>query len=172
MLQSKKYQSMEDQRTDADSQACAQDQMKDIQLNRSANENTAKVVLNVPPHDLSASTPEKAYLLNKIIPKDEWKHLNNILEMVIYGKDLDTTSEFYRSGTYPCFVVNRLGKIRETKVMPILSNIVNHLYLLYGRNLSVQFYFILLMTNELAYHSIILLFYQNSEALSNYHSML
>lgn len=131
---------MEDQRNNPDAQACAQDQMKDIQINRTANENTAQVILNVPPHDLSASSPEKAYLINKIIPKDEWKYLNNILEMVNSGKDLDTTSEFYRSGAFPCFVVNRIGKIRDSKVMPNFFKIANHLYLLNVRNLSILFY--------------------------------
>ncbi|XP_010937236.1 DNA-directed RNA polymerase I subunit rpa49 [Elaeis guineensis] len=63
-------------------------------------------VPNIPPHDRSANTSEKAYLLDEIIPKAERPYLLDILENLQYGEDLASKS-------YPTFVYNRIHKLRE-----------------------------------------------------------
>lgn len=90
------------------------------------------VVPNIPPHDLSANTPEKAYLLDEIIPKSERAYLLDILENLQNGEDLASKS-------YPSFVYNRIHKLREItdgkekeKLACILSYIT-HLHTFWGR---------------------------------------
>ncbi|XP_008783442.1 DNA-directed RNA polymerase I subunit rpa49 [Phoenix dactylifera] len=89
-------------------------------------------VPNIPPHDRSANTPEKAYLLDEIMPRAERAYLLDILENLQYGEDLASKS-------YPAFVYNRIHKLREVqddkekeKLACILSYIT-HLHAFWGR---------------------------------------
>ncbi|KAL2936044.1 DNA-directed RNA polymerase I subunit rpa49 [Bienertia sinuspersici] len=59
---------------------------------------------DIPPHDLSATTPEKAYLLDKIIPKGEWIHL----KLLQAGKEI-------KANAFPSFVCNRYYKVESTE---------------------------------------------------------
>lgn len=64
---------------------------------------------SIPPYDLSATTPEKAYLLDKIISKGEWEYVKDILELLQAGKEI-------KSDVYPSFVCNRLYRVELNKV--------------------------------------------------------
>ncbi|XP_021716497.1 DNA-directed RNA polymerase I subunit rpa49-like [Chenopodium quinoa] len=63
---------------------------------------------NLPPHDLSATTPEKAYLLDKIILKGEWDYVRDILERLQSGQEI-------KPDVYPSFVCNRCYKVELNK---------------------------------------------------------
>lgn len=67
------------------------------------------IARNIPPHDMSATIPQQAYPLEKIIFKGEWRYLLDIAELLQQGKDI-------KSGSYPLFVCNRIHKIEEVKV--------------------------------------------------------
>ncbi|KAI7757865.1 hypothetical protein M8C21_026783 [Ambrosia artemisiifolia] len=81
---------------------------------------------NIPPHDMSATIPQQAYPLEKIILKGEWRYLSDITKLLQEGKAINTPS-------YPQFVCNRIHKIEEVKdeeVKESLSCIfsyINHL---------------------------------------------
>lgn len=80
---------------------------EDDDIDNEAHEDVKEAAVpNIPPHDLSANTPEKAYLLDEIIPKAERAYLLDILENLQYGEDLESKS-------YPTFVYNRIHKLRE-----------------------------------------------------------
>ncbi|KAL9259192.1 DNA-directed RNA polymerase I subunit RPA49-like protein [Drosera capensis] len=59
---------------------------------------------NIPPHNLLADTPEKAYPLNKIILKGEWVYLKDIWELL-------QSNEQVKADIYPSFVCNRVYKL-------------------------------------------------------------
>ncbi|XP_074583904.1 uncharacterized protein LOC141839939 [Curcuma longa] len=63
---------------------------------------------NIPPHDLSADTPDKAYHLDEIIPIIERDDLFDILEVV-------ESETAISSKNYPHFVHNRMHKLRDIK---------------------------------------------------------
>ncbi|GAB4852850.1 hypothetical protein Ancab_017047 [Ancistrocladus abbreviatus] len=65
---------------------------------------SAEVSRNIPPHDLSATTPEKAYPLEKIILKGEWDYLLDIWELLLAGEEI-------RLDVYPSFICNRVYKL-------------------------------------------------------------
>ncbi|KAL4181219.1 hypothetical protein AMTRI_Chr12g236100 [Amborella trichopoda] len=65
---------------------------------------TKQVVRNIPPYDTEATTPDKAYLLDKIISPNEWAELSDVMELVEVGNANDY---------YPCFVCNRVGNIKK-----------------------------------------------------------
>ncbi|XP_059640688.1 uncharacterized protein LOC132282888 [Cornus florida] len=76
---------------------------------------------NIPPHDISATTPETAYPLDKIIFKGEWDYLLDILK----GSDI-------RADVYPSFVCNRIHRldniedeVEQKKLACILSYIAH-----------------------------------------------
>lgn len=64
---------------------------------------------DVPPHNLSATTPEEAYLLDKIILKGEWDYVNDVLELLQAGQEL-------KPDIYPSFVRNRFHKLELSQV--------------------------------------------------------
>ncbi|XP_076925417.1 uncharacterized protein LOC143588239 [Bidens hawaiensis] len=81
---------------------------------------------NVPPYDLSATRPQQAYPLEKIILKGEWQYLTDIDELLQQGKNLKTEG-------YPLFVCNRIHKIEEVKDEEVKESLacifsyINHL---------------------------------------------
>lgn len=68
------------------------------------------VVRNVPPHDVSANTPEGAYPLDKLIPAEEWENLDTRELKTAAKKAKD--EELLRQQKYPNFVLSRLRRIR------------------------------------------------------------
>lgn len=92
------YEHLENEKTDADVD------------NNAADQETESTPRNIPPHNPSADTPERAYLIDEIIPKGERAYLLDILEALHSGVDLDLKP-------YPSFVSNRLYKLRELQVI-------------------------------------------------------
>ncbi|EPS64864.1 hypothetical protein M569_09915 [Genlisea aurea] len=62
--------------------------------------------LGVPPYDLEAATPDRAYPLEKIILPGEWDHLRDIYDLSKSGSQPDPE-------TYPSFVCNRFHKLNQ-----------------------------------------------------------
>eukprot|EP00262_Sarcandra_glabra_P020166 TRINITY_DN7934_c0_g1_i3.p1 TRINITY_DN7934_c0_g1~~TRINITY_DN7934_c0_g1_i3.p1 ORF type:complete len:301 (+),score=59.03 TRINITY_DN7934_c0_g1_i3:1109-2011(+) len=71
---------------------------------------------NIPPHDSTATMPEKAYLLDKIILKGEWDYLMDVLDLMQSGRDTALTSKVWEENAYPSFVCNRIHKLVEVQV--------------------------------------------------------
>ncbi|KAK1416905.1 hypothetical protein QVD17_26024 [Tagetes erecta] len=85
--------------------------MADVMVNVEAIEvvaGTTSIARNIPPHDISATRPQQAYPLEKIILKGEWRYLTDIFELFQEGKDI-------KPEAYPLFVCNRMHKIEEVK---------------------------------------------------------
>ncbi|CAL9752923.1 unnamed protein product [Musa acuminata subsp. burmannicoides] len=102
-----KWRSLIQQRNDSS----AREHLENINLNADGESQVLEDTLetttrNIPPYDASADTPEKAYLLDEIIPKGERVHLLDILDDLHSGTDIPSKS-------YPSFVFNRMHKLRE-----------------------------------------------------------
>ncbi|KAI5068500.1 hypothetical protein GOP47_0016845 [Adiantum capillus-veneris] len=68
----------------------------------------AAVKRNIPPYDLSATTPERAYIFDKIITLEEQNSLNDIeLLKAAIGKE-EKISQLREEKAYPEFVLKRL----------------------------------------------------------------
>ncbi|KAJ7951562.1 DNA-directed RNA polymerase I subunit rpa49 [Quillaja saponaria] len=114
-------------RDDPESQKDLDVQMKNIVVNKQALEGTeAHISRNIPPYDASATTPQEAYQLDKIILRGEWDYLGDIFELLHLGPEVDISG-------YPTFVSNRIDKLRaiqdedeKTKLCCIFSYL-NHL---------------------------------------------
>uniref|UniRef100_A0A5B6YW05 Putative DNA-directed RNA polymerase I subunit rpa49 n=1 Tax=Davidia involucrata TaxID=16924 RepID=A0A5B6YW05_DAVIN len=61
---------------------------------------------NIPPHDTSATTPQMAYPLDKIIFSGEWDYLLDILELSQVGAEVALD-------VFPSFVCNRVNKLED-----------------------------------------------------------
>lgn len=70
----------------------------------------ANIVRNIPPYDASATKPEKVYLLESIILKEEWDQQPNVGELIAAGTNARAAAEFQRSD-YPLFVRTRIHKL-------------------------------------------------------------
>lgn len=104
-MQTKKLESLR-QKQDPRSQKDLDSKLEDIEINKDALEVAATTnARNIPPHDISASTPQKAYPLEKIIFEGEWNYLKDLLEIAEVAPDV-----------YPSFVCNRVYKLEEIKV--------------------------------------------------------
>ncbi|KAJ4962851.1 hypothetical protein NE237_022790 [Protea cynaroides] len=64
---------------------------------------------NIPSHDSTATIPEKAYPLDKIIFKGEWDYLLDVLELLQSGAEI-------RPNSHPSFVCNRIHRLMEIQV--------------------------------------------------------
>ncbi|KAL2899635.1 DNA-directed RNA polymerase I subunit rpa49 [Bienertia sinuspersici] len=97
------------QQEDPDAQQEVNQALEDNPIDKSAiassNSDTSR---DIPPYDLSATTPEKAYLLDKIIPKGHWSYLDSILKLLQAGKEI-------KANAFPSFVCNRCYKVELTK---------------------------------------------------------
>lgn len=69
------------------------------------------VVRNIPPHDISANTPEGAYPLDKIISQEEWDSLE-VHELKVAAKKAKDEEALRLKKKYPNFVLSRLRRIR------------------------------------------------------------
>ncbi|XAR49912.1 hypothetical protein NMG60_11004095 [Bertholletia excelsa] len=97
-----------------------------IKINKEALESAnAPNARNIPPHDSSATTPENAYPLDKIIFKGEWDYLLDILE---HSQDEGLASDYY-----PSFVCNRVHRLKdiqdeaEKKKLACVFSFITHL---------------------------------------------
>ncbi|KAM0952993.1 putative RNA polymerase I associated factor, A49 [Dioscorea sansibarensis] len=92
-----------------------------------------KAVPNIPPFDITADTPEKAYLLDEIILPGERRHLIDVFEMVQSGVAFNSSVQFWEENGYPSFVYNRIHKLRcikdeeELKNMAAIYSYITHL---------------------------------------------
>ncbi|OAY81587.1 DNA-directed RNA polymerase I subunit rpa49 [Ananas comosus] len=103
----KKWMSLNQQRNDPSAYEHLENEKTDADVdNNAADQETESTPRNIPPHNPSADTPERAYLIDEIIPKGERAYLLDILEALHSGVDLDLKP-------YPSFVSNRLYKLRE-----------------------------------------------------------
>ncbi|KAI8544635.1 hypothetical protein RHMOL_Rhmol08G0311900 [Rhododendron molle] len=81
---------------------------------------------NTPPHDSSATTPQMAYPLDRIILKGEWDYLVDILELFQDGAEIAPDG-------YPSFICNRLHRLEsiedevEKKRLACVFSYINHL---------------------------------------------
>lgn len=81
--------------------------IKEVKINKEALESTdSHIARNVPPYNASATSPQEAYPLDKIILKGEWDFLEDIFQLVQVGTEV-------ASNTYPTFVCNRIRKLQE-----------------------------------------------------------
>ncbi|GJU73867.1 DNA-directed RNA polymerase I subunit RPA49 [Tanacetum coccineum] len=104
---------------DQAAQADLNSKMADAKVNAKALEVGAAATSsarNIPPHDLSATIPQQAYPLDKIIFKGEWRYLLDIAELLQKGKKITPES-------YPVFVCNRIHKIDEVKDEEVRENL-------------------------------------------------
>lgn len=81
--------------------------LEDVKVNTGALDAGSSNARNIPFHDMSASAPEKAYPLEKIIEKGEWDYLGDLLNITQGG---EVTPD-----TYPIFVCNRVHKLKDIK---------------------------------------------------------
>lgn len=96
---------------DPDSQRNLDVKMKSVTVNKKALESTeSHVSRNIPPYDASATTPQEAYILDKIILKGEWDYLEDIYNNLQRGEEADFSA-------YPTFVRNRIERLRKIKVL-------------------------------------------------------
>lgn len=109
LLQAKKKEALK-QEEDPESQKDLDVKMKNVAVNKQALESTeAHVSRNLPPYDVSATTPEEAYPLEKIIPKVEWDYLEDIYNLLQReGADFKD---------YPTFVCNRIERLKMIQVL-------------------------------------------------------
>ncbi|GLU05411.1 hypothetical protein SLE2022_225130 [Rubroshorea leprosula] len=112
---------------DPASQKILEERIKEVSIDNVALESTsAHVARNIPPHDLSATTPQEAYPLDKIILRGEWEFLEDIYKLLQEGAEVSTD-------TYPTFVSNRLHKLQdiqdevEQKTLCSVFSFINHL---------------------------------------------
>ncbi|XP_077233795.1 DNA-directed RNA polymerase I subunit rpa49-like [Tasmannia lanceolata] len=92
------------------------DLIEDIRINvEAAADATVYGARNIPPHDETATTPDKAYLLDKIILKVEHDHLSDVLELMQVAEDAALSTEFWQQNAYPTFVSNRIHKLGEVQ---------------------------------------------------------
>ncbi|XP_065867132.1 DNA-directed RNA polymerase I subunit rpa49 [Euphorbia lathyris] len=98
-----------------------------IVINKEALE-TANVheVRNIPPHNSSATTPQEAYPLNRIIMEGEWGFLEDVHAILQVESGVAT-------GAYPTFVHNRIHKLQdiqneeEKQTTSCIFSFINHL---------------------------------------------
>lgn len=112
---------------DPDTQRNLDVKMKHVIVNKKALESTeAHVSRNIPPYDASATTPQEAYVLDKIILKGEWDYLVDIYNNLHLGEEADFNA-------YPTFVRNRIGRLRkiqdesEKRKLSCMFSYINHL---------------------------------------------
>ncbi|CAA7395007.1 unnamed protein product [Spirodela intermedia] len=99
------------QKDDPNAKESLENQLKDVEVNKELLGNVeTKGSHRIPPHDPTATVPEKAYIIDEIIQKREWDHLLDILWHLESG---ETSAESWEKKGYPSFVCNRIEKLRE-----------------------------------------------------------
>lgn len=108
-LQAKKLHSLKLD-NDPDSQKDLDGKIKEVVINKEALESTEpQSILNIPPYNTAATSPEEAYPVDKIIFKGEWNFLKDIYELL--QKETEVSWD-----AYPTFISNRIHKLRQIQV--------------------------------------------------------
>lgn len=108
LLQAKKLHSLK-QVDDSDTQKDLDEKMKNVVVNKEALEGTnAEIARNIPTYNASATTPQEAYPLDKIILMGEWSYLEDVYSLL--------RAEAEISANYPSFVRNRIYKLQDIQV--------------------------------------------------------
>ncbi|XP_057432788.1 uncharacterized protein LOC130725588, partial [Lotus japonicus] len=112
---------------DPDSQKNLAVKLENVVLNKKALESTeTHVSRNLPPYDASATTPQEAYVLDKIILEEDWCDLEDIYNMLQLGEEADFSA-------YPTFICNRIARLKqikdesEKKKISCIYSYINHL---------------------------------------------
>ena len=109
MWQAKKLLSLK-QEDDPETKKDLDGKMKNVVVNKEALESSnAQISRNIPTYNASATTPQEAYPLDKIILKGEWGFLEDLYFL------LQAESEI--SANYPSFVRNRIYKLQDIQVL-------------------------------------------------------
>ncbi|KAF6175008.1 hypothetical protein GIB67_026496 [Kingdonia uniflora] len=99
-----------DEKENPDAKKDLEIKIKGIEINKEALQSTsAYSARNIPPHNPTATTPEEAYPINKIILEGELSHLLDIMEHVESGEELSPNA-------YPSFISNRISWLQEIQV--------------------------------------------------------
>lgn len=94
---------------DSESQKSLDKKIEEVAFDKEALANTSSLIArNIPPHDVSATTPLEAYPLDKIILKGDWDFLGDIYKLWQGGEKVETNA-------YPHFVCNRIRKLDAIK---------------------------------------------------------
>ncbi|WJX26656.1 hypothetical protein P8452_15552 [Trifolium repens] len=103
------------------------EKMKNVQVKESVLANTeAHVTRHILPYNASATTPQEAYVLDKIILSGERNHLQDIYYTLQKGKAADFS-------IYPTFIRNRIDKLKkiedesEKMKLSCILSFINHL---------------------------------------------
>lgn len=113
MLQNHELESLP-QKQDPISKKDSEKLLEEVKVNTEALKAAGNSNLfNIPYYDMSASTPDKAYPLEKIIEKEEWDCLGDLLNLSPGAK--------LTPDTYPIFVCNRVQKLDDIKVCTLSS---------------------------------------------------
>lgn len=108
LLQAKKLHSLK-QEDDPDTKKDLDVKMKNVVVNKEALESTnAQIARNIPTYNASATTPQEAYPLDKIILKGEWSFLEDLYFLLQEEAEI--------SANYPSFVRNRIYKLQDVQV--------------------------------------------------------
>lgn len=98
----------------------------------------AAVTRNIPPHDATATTPDRAYLFNEIITLEEQNSLSDVTSLIAAARNPDKARELCEENLYPDFVIKHLHKLNiendeegNTKRAVIMSYI-RHLLAFYN----------------------------------------
>ncbi|CAI8589909.1 unnamed protein product [Vicia faba] len=103
------------------------EKMKNVEVKEIALANTeAHVARHIPPYNTSATTPQEAYVLDKIILSLEWNHLQDIYYLLPKEEEADFSG-------YPTFIRNRIDKVKkiedesEKKKLCCILSFINYL---------------------------------------------
>ena len=117
--QIRKLSALRTERDDPNAKESLENQLKDVEVNKEATiDASVQMSHNIPPYDLSATVPEKAYIIDEIINMREWEHLLDIFWLL---EAEETSAESLLEKGYPSFVCNRIQKLREIQVHLSLS---------------------------------------------------
>eukprot|EP00850_Spirogloea_muscicola_P006476 SM000030S11485 [mRNA] locus=s30:866108:868591:- [translate_table: standard] len=92
----------------------------------------AKLVRNIPPHDLQATSPEDAYPLQQLIPHHIWDGLK-VVGLVAAAHKPEKAERFRRLGTYPPYLLDRVHRLkgedtgtldRQARLLIYLSHLI------------------------------------------------
>ncbi|XP_039144378.1 DNA-directed RNA polymerase I subunit RPA49 [Dioscorea cayenensis subsp. rotundata] len=120
--QASKWKLLNEQKKDGAATELLEGPRVDDEIEEASEVAKPKAVPNIPPFDITADTPEKAYLLDEIILPGERRHLIDIFEMVQSGVAFDSSVQFWEENGYPSFVYNRIYKLRYIEDEEELKN--------------------------------------------------
>lgn len=107
------------QKEDPRSQEVLDKKIEGVVVNREALDSAVgHNALNLPPHNASATTPQEAYPLDRIILRGEWDYLLDIFNLVEEGAEV-------LPDAYPMFVRNRIHKLKDIQVNAVAIKLMS-----------------------------------------------